>query len=242
MNIETHHINVQGIRVEVVRKPIKNLHLGVYPPNGRVRVAVPLAVNDDAVRLAVVSKLGWIKKQQAKFDSQIRQSAREYVTGESHYYLGRHYRLNVVESSERNRVALRNGRSIDLYIRKGSDLTQREKIVQGWYRKELKALALPLIEKWAVKLNLPAPRMGIKRMKTKWGSCSPKADRIWINLELIKKPTQCLEFIIVHEMVHFFERHHNERFLELMDQFMPLWRLSRDELNAAPLSHENWKY
>lgn len=242
MNIETHRITVSGITVEVVRKAIKNLHLGVYPPHGRVRVAAPLAVIDDAVKLAVISRLGWIKRQQAKFDAQPRQSQREMVNGESHYFLGRRYRLNVIEHNGAGKVVLRNKAAIDIYVRPGSDAEMREKVLQRWYREQLKALVPPLLEKWQQALGVQIADWGIKKMKTKWGGCNIKARRIWLNLDLAKKPVQCLEYIIVHELVHLLERHHNDRFVAYMEKFMPQWRFLRDTLNKSPLGHETWKY
>jgi predicted metal-dependent hydrolase len=242
MNTEKNQITVSGLTVEVVRKAIKNLHLGVYPPHGRVRVAVPLAVNDDAVRLAVIGKLAWIKRQQAKFDAQPRQSRREMVSGESHYFLGQRYRLRVIEHPGAGKVILRNKAFMDLYVRPATSAEQREQVLQRWYRQHLKALAPSLLEKWQEVLDLKIADWGIKRMKTKWGACTIDARRIWVNLELAKKPVQCLEYIIVHELVHLLERHHNDQFRKLMDQFMPQWRLHREELKRAPLGYENWDY
>lgn len=233
---------MSGISVEIVRKAIKNLHLGVYPPHGRVRVAAPLTVSDEAVRLAVIGKLGWIKRQQSKFEGQSRQSRREMVTGESHYYLGRRYRLNVIEHDGSARVELRSKTTMDMYVRPGAATPKREQILNDWYRQQLRALIPPLLEKWEPVLNVQTLEWGIKRMKTKWGTCSPAAQRIWVNLELAKKPPQCLEYIVVHELVHLIERHHNDRFLALMDQHLPQWQLSRAELNHAPLGHEEWGY
>lgn len=242
MNIERSRITVSGLPVEIVRKAIKNLHLGVYPPNGRVRVAAPVRVRDEAVRLAVISRLGWIKRQRTRFHSQERQSAREYVSRESHYFLGRRYLLNVIERNGPSRVS-RNGHTIlELQISKRAGRFRREQILLGWYRKNLKALILPLIEKWEAKMGTRVESWGIRRMKTKWGSCNSAEQRIWLNLELAKKPVRCLEYILVHEMVHLIERHHNDRFTMLMDQFMPNWRAHRDELNHAPLAHEMWSY
>lgn len=240
MSTEAHQITVGGLRVDVVRKPIKNLHLGVYPPHGRVRVAAPLAVSDDAVRLAVVTRMGWIKRQRAKFDAQPRQSERAYVSGESHYYLGQRYRLNLIEGARAGHVHVRSRRSLDLHVRNGSDATVRERVFLGWYREELRGRIAPLIDKWASAMEIPEPAWGIKRMKTKWGTCNIEATRICFNLELIKKPPQCLEYIVVHELAHFFERNHNDRFVAFMDRLLPQWRALRDELNAAPLSHEEW--
>ncbi len=240
MSIEVRQITVGGLRVDVVRKPIKNLHLGVYPPHGRVRVAAPVAVSDDAVRLAVVTRMGWIKRQRAKFDAQPRQSERAYVSGESHFYLGQRYRLNLIEGARAGHVHVRNSRNLDLHVRDGSDPIVRERVFLAWYRHELRKRAAPLVDKWATAMEILVPAWGLKRMKTKWGTCNIEARRIWLNLELIKKPPHCLEYIVVHELTHFFERNHSERFVSLMDAAMPNWRTVRDELNAQPLANEEW--
>ena len=240
MTIETHHLTVSGIKVEVVRKDIKNLHLGVYPPLGRVRVAAPLVVNDEAVRLAVIDKLGWIKRQRAKFTEQPRQSQREMFSGESHYVLGRRYRLRVHEVEAPARVALRGIASLDLFVRPGTSAEQREAVLMRWNREQLNALIPPLLEKWQPIIGVQAADWGIKKMKTKWGSCTPTARRIWFNLELAKKPAMCLEYIAVHELVHLLERNHTDRFTALMDGFLPNWRVCRETLNAGVLGHEVW--
>ena len=237
-----HQITVNDLVVDVVRKNIKNLHLAVYPPNGRVRVAAPLLVDDEAVRLAVVSKLAWIRRQQIKFANQERQSKREYISGESHYFQGKRYLLNVVYQHGTPKVDVRNNTEIDLFVRPGSNLSQREHVMLLWYRKQLRRAALPLLAKWEVIIGVQASDWRIKQMKTKWGSCNIEATRIWLNLELIKKPSRCLEYIIVHELVHLLERRHNDRFMALMDRFMPSWRLLRDELNREPLAHADWEY
>ena len=242
MSTEGVEIRVSGMVVQIVRKDIKNLHLGVYPPNGRVRVAAPLAVSDAAVRLAVIGKLGWIRKQQAKFVAQPRQSEREMVSGESHYFLGRRYRLRVIEHHGAAKVNLRGNSSIDLYTRKGSRGDEREQVLQRWYRAQLKALIPPLLHKWQLVLGVRVAGWGVKKMKTKWGSCNSNDRRIWLNLELAKKPVQCLEYIVFHEIVHLLERRHNDRFHALIDQFMPKWRLYREELNRTPLGHAMWEY
>jgi len=233
---------VGGITVEVVRKTIKNLHLGVYPPNGRVRVAAPLAVSDEAVKLAVVSRLGWIKRQQAKFDAQPRQSQREMIQGESQYFLGQRYRVNVVEHDKAGKVVLRTKTIMDLYARPEATAEQRERILQRWYRKQLKELVPPLLDKWQQTLGVQIDQWGIKKMKTKWGGCNVEARRIWLNLELAKRPVQCLEYIIVHELVHLLERRHNERFTAHMEKVLPSWKSLRALLNRGPLGHEVWKY
>lgn len=236
------HITVSGMAVEVVRKDIKNLHLGVYPPLGRVRVAAPLLVSDEAVRLAVIDKLGWIKRQQALFASQPRQSEREMVNGESHYFLGRRYRLRVHEQAVPARVAVRGARSLDLFVRPGATAGQREAVLQHWHREQLKALVPALLAHWQPLLAVEVAHWGIRKMKTKWGSCNVAARRIWLNLELAKKPESCLEYIVVHELVHLLERQHNERFTALMDRYLPDWRQRRETLKSSALGHEVWTY
>lgn len=242
MTTEMHHLSVSGIQVEVVRKDIKNLHLGVYPPHGRVRAAVPLVIDDEAVRLAVIDKLAWIKRQIANFAGQPRQSEREMVSGESHYFLGKRYRLRVREHAAPPSVAVSGVSCLDLVVRPGSDTSQRAAILLRWYREQLRTLIPPLLEKWQPVLDVQIAAWGIKKMKTKWGSCNPVSGRVWFNLELAKKPLPCLEYIVVHELLHLRERHHNERFALLLDTHFPMWRQNRDILNSAPLGHEAWAY
>jgi predicted metal-dependent hydrolase len=242
MSTEGGEIHVSGLPVEVVRKPIRNLHLGVYPPHGRVRVAAPLGVSDDAVRLAVIGKLRWIHRQRALFQGQPRQSRREMVSGESHYFLGRRYRLRVVAHTGPQKVVLRSRSFLELHVAPGMDVEQRDQTLQRWYRRQLRSMLPQLLNKWQAVMGVKVASCGIKRMKTRWGSCNADSARIWINLELVKKPVQCLEYILVHEMTHLLERHHNARFHELMDGFLPLWRQHREELNRAPLAHDDWDY
>jgi hypothetical protein len=234
-------IIVSGIHVQVVRKSIKNLHLGVYPPNGRVRVAAPLSMSDDAIRLAVVGKLGWIKRQRSRFDAQPRQSSREMVSGESHYFLGRRYRLRVLHHDAPAKVFVCNRTTIELDIRRQANADQREHALRRWYRQQLRRLIPPLLAKWQPILDVEVMEWGIRRMKTKWGTCNTKAGRIWLNLELAKKPRQCLEYIVVHEMTHLIARRHDARFLGLMNRYLPQWQRYRAELNSSPLSHEAWR-
>jgi predicted metal-dependent hydrolase len=240
MNTEMHQIIVNGLVIDVVRKDIKNLHLAVYPPNGRIRVATPLRINDEAVRLFTISKMAWIKRQQAKFLEQERQSAREFVSGESHYYQGHRYLLDVIYRDGTPTVTIRNNKTMDLFVRPGSDVTARERVLTTWYRRQLKEEIAPLITKWEVIIGVGVAEWGVKQMKTRWGTCNIKARRIWLNLELIKKPIHCLEYVIVHEMIHLFERHHNDRFVAYMNRYMPLWQHYRAELNRSHLGHEEW--
>lgn len=235
-------IVVSGVTVQVVRKNIKNLHLAAYPPDGRVRIAVPLHVDDDAVRLAVSSRLGWIRRQQERFAKQARQSRREMINGESHYVQGTRYRLRVVEAPGNPSVKIKGNATLQLTVRPGSTVDQREVVLERWHRERLRAQVAELIGKWEPVIGVTVTEFGIKKMKTRWGTCNTSAGRIWINLELAKKSPTCLEYIVVHEMVHLVERLHNDRFRELMDRFMPKWRLHRAELNRTPLSHEGWSY
>ena len=242
MSTEARSITVGGMAVDVVRKDIKNLHLGVYPPHGRVRVAAPLVVSDEAVRLAVIDKLGWIRRQKAKFAEQPRQSQREMVSGESHYFLGRRYRLRVHEHDGPAKVAVRGIASLDLFVRPGATQDHREAVLMRWHRAQLKALIPGLLEKWQPVLGVQVAAWGVKAMKTKWGSCNVSARRVWFNLELSKKPAQCIEYIVVHELAHLVERRHDDRFTALMDACLPAWRQQREVLNGAPLAHEEWDY
>jgi predicted metal-dependent hydrolase len=240
MTTEAHHLTVSGVRVAVVRKAIKNLHLGVYPPDGRVRVAAPLSVSDAAVRVAVIGKLRWIRRQQAGFQEQARQSERAMVPGETHYFLGRRYRLEVVSTEGPSRVVLRNRTVLELQAAAGMEAAQRERLLQRWYRDRLRELVPPLLEKWQAALGVEIAAWGIKKMKTKWGSCNADARRIWLNLELVKKPPECLEYLVVHELIHLIVRHHDERFRALMDRHLPRWPQIRRVLNAAPLASDTW--
>lgn len=228
-------IEVNGLLVAIVRKEIKNLHLGVYPPDGRIRVAAPFAVSDEAVRHAIIMRQGWIRKQQARFALQERQSQREMIDGESHYFAGQRYRLKIIESSGSSAVLLRGKATMELHVLPGSSREKREEILLRWYRDKLKGLIPGIISKWEPILGVAVAEWGVKRMKTKWGSCNPDKCRIWLNLELAKKDVKCLEYIVLHEMVHILERTHNDRFRGYMDQFMPSWKVLRDELNQAPL-------
>ena len=201
-------ITVRNITIDVIKKDIKNLHLAVYPPTGRVRIATPLEIDDEQIRLFAVSKLGWIKKHRKNFDNQNRETKREYVSGESHYFEGRRFLLNVIYQAGKLKIKIRNKTHIDLFVKEGSSLAQREKIMTEWYRTNLKKRISPLIEKWQKKIGVELREWRIKRMRTKWGTCNIEAKRIWFNLELSKKPNHCLEYIVVHELVHFIERHH----------------------------------
>lgn len=226
---------VSGIAVQVVRKPIKNLYPSVCPPAGRVRVAVPLHMTDDNVRLAIISRLSWIKKQQASFQAQPRQSEREMVTGESHYVFGKRYCLEVIERRGCHEVVLKNNSTLQLFVNPGTSTQNRALVLNEWYRDQLKAQIPDLLNHWQSAIGKQAGDWGIKKMKTKWGSCNIAQRRIWLNLELAKKPLECLEYVLVHELVHLLERHHNDRFKAYMDKYLPQWQRCRDILNREPL-------
>ena len=240
MNTKGHQLIINGLTVEVVRKDIKNLHIGVYPPDGHIRVAAPLLVDDEAVRLAITGKLRWLRQQQEHFHAQERQSKPEMLNRESHYFLGQRYLLNVIEHSKFSKVILQSKSTIDLYIKSNSTSETREKVLSEWYRSQLKELVPALLEKWCARLNIPALTWSIRKMKTKWGTCHIEERHIWLNLELAKKPLHCIEYVIVHEILHLLERHHNDRFTSHLDNLLPHWRSHRDELNQAPLGQEKW--
>lgn len=230
-----------NIFVDVVHKDIKNIHLSVYPPTGRVRISAPSRMDMDTIRVFAISKLGWIKRQQTKLKSQEREAPREFLNRESHYFKGKRYLLKVIEQDAAPWVELKHSK-IELHVRPQTSKEKMESILDEWYRSQLKALLPALIEKWEKKIDVQVNEFGIKKMKTRWGTCNREAKRIWLNLELAKKPGECLEYIVVHEMVHLLERNHNDRFILLMNEFMPKWRFHKEELNRSPLRHEDWEY
>jgi len=225
----------------VVFKDIKNVHLSVHPPTGRVRISAPSRMSIDTIRVFAISKLGWIKQQQRKLQEQDRETTREYLDRESHYVWGKRYLLTVSESNQAPSVELKHSRML-LRVRPGTDERLRHTIVEGWYREQLKNVAPPLIAKWEPLLGVKVERFFVQRMKTKWGSCNSGACHIRLNTELAKKPIECLEYIISHEMTHLLEPTHNARFRALMDRFMPKWQFYHDQLNRLPVSHEDWAY
>jgi len=234
-------IELGEIAVEVVKKDIKNLHLSVYPPAGRVRISAPLRMNLDTIRVFAISKLGWIKQQQKKLREQERETPREYLDRESHNVWGKRYLLKVVENGETSGVELKHNK-MHLCVRPGATDEKKQAIVEEWYRQQLKQAVPLLIAKWEPLIGVRVGRFFTQRMKTKWGSCRADSRSIRINTELAKKPPQCLEYIVVHEMVHLLEHTHSNRFTNLMDQFMPQWRFCRAELNRLPVRHDDWAY
>ncbi len=233
-------ISVGNIPIDVVRKSIKHLHLGVYPPEGRVRISAPLRFSDEAIRLFAVSRVVWIKKQKLKFAGQERQPKREYVSGESHYFQGKRYLLSVAEYNAPPKVNIRRKAYIDLYVRPGSHKVKRQEILNDWYRAQLKAAVPVLISKWQKIMGVRVADWGVKTMRTRWGTCNSKARRVWLNLELAKKPVYLLEYILVHEMVHFLERRHGQPFIARMNTLIPKWPAYKQELNKTILGHVDW--
>lgn len=232
-------IELGGVVLDVIKKDIKNIHLSVYPPTGRVRLAAPARMNLDTIRLFAISKLGWIKRQQKKLREQQRETRREYIDRESHHVWGRRVLLKLTEVDGPANVQLRHSKLL-LSVRPGTDETAREAILGGWYRQLLKADVAPLIATWEQRLNVRVAGFYVQQMKTKWGSCNPAARTLRLNTELAKKPKACLEYIVVHEMCHLIEATHGPRFLALMDQVMPAWRDTRALLNSLPARHEDW--
>jgi predicted metal-dependent hydrolase len=229
------------IVADVLLKDIKNVHLSVYPPSGHVRISAPEGMSLENIRAYAVSKIGWIRQQQSKLREQERTTPREYVDGESHYIWGKRYRLKVLESNDEVGVSIR-GSILELRIRPGTNISRREELYESWLRAQLKPVIVQLIEKWEPKLGVSLEAFHVRRMKTKWGSCSPSRRAIRLNTELAKKPIECLEYIVVHEMVHLLEPSHNQRFHRLMNEHFPKWQFYRDELNRLPVRHEDWRY
>lgn len=235
------HLILGELRMDVYRKDIKNLHISVLPPDGRVRLAVPEKMTETALRMAVVKRIPWIRKQQKAFAKQPRQSSRQMVTGESHYLWGRHYRLDIRDTVGKHQITV-GGQKIRMAVRQTTSTENRLALLNEFYREQLKLEISRLLPQWEKKIGVEASSVTVKRMKTKWGSCNPVSQNILINLDLARKAPECLEFILVHELVHLLERHHNERFMALMNKYLPNWCERRQLLNSSPLAHDSWAY
>jgi len=234
-------INLGDLVIEVVRKDIKHVHLSVHPPMGRVRMAAPSHLSQDALRAFVIGKLAWIRRQQAKLHAQERETPREFLDRESHYVWGRRRLLTIVEHHAAPLVELRHTR-LKLFVRPGTDAEGRSRVLEAWYREQLRSEVAPLLEPWQRRLRVQVTKVFVQHMKTRWGSCNPIAHTIRLNTELAKKPIACLEYILVHELLHILEPTHNARFVALLDQHLPGWTNRRDQLNRLPVRHENWTY
>lgn len=235
-------LNIGSMQMLLNRKPIKNLHISVLPPDGKIRISAPEHMTDTAIRMAVISRIPWIKKQQADFLNQPRQSEREMISGETHYLWGQRYRLDVIPTHGRHVVKPAGGHKLQLYVQPGTTTENRAQVLNAFYRSHLKQRIESLVEYWLPIVGVTPTAWGVKKMKTRWGSCNTDARRIWLNLELAKKPPECLEYILVHELVHLLERKHNERFKGYMERFLPDWRERRDLLNQSPLGFDKWGY
>jgi predicted metal-dependent hydrolase len=229
------------IAVDVVLKDIKNVHLSVYPPTGRVRISAPQRMKLGTIRLFAISKLSWIKQQQTKVREQERETPREYLDRESHYVWGKRYLLKLVEEPTAPRIELKHNKMI-LRISPGTNHYRKEDVVAQWYREQIKAAVPALIAKWEPVVGVNVQRVFVQKMKTQWGSCNPGSHSIRLNTDLAKKPRECLQYIVVHEMVHILEPTHNAHFVAAMDRLMPQWRVCRDQLNRLPVCHEKWDY
>ncbi len=234
-------IQLGDITVDVTRKKIKNIHLSVYPPTGAVRVAAPSRMGLPVIRVFVLSKLGWIRKQQKKLQAQDREPPREYLDRESHWVWGKRYLLKVIEEDRAPSVCLEHNQ-MTLSVRPDATLQKRHDVVDEWLRGLVKEALPELIAKWERILDVKVKGYSVRKMKTRWGSCTPRTGCIRINTDVAKKPPECLEYIVIHEMVHLLEPTHNKRFVALMDQFVPKWRLYKAELNRLPVRHEDWGY
>lgn len=234
-------LRLGDIGVDVVLKDIKNIHLSVHPPTGRVRISAPSRMNLDTIRIFAISKLGWIKQQQTRLLRQERETPREYLDRESHHVWGRRYLLKIIERDEPPSVELKHSWMF-LRLRPGTQDKKKQAVLEEWYREQIKKAVPPLITKWEPVMDVKVERFFVQRMKTRWGSCNAGTRSIRLNTDLAKKLPEFLEYIVVHEMVHLAVRHHNERFLRVMDRCLPNWKLLRQGLNDAPLAHTNWPY
>jgi predicted metal-dependent hydrolase len=235
----TEAIQLGDIEVAVTRKDVKNVHLSVHPPDGRVTLVAPPTTRTEVARAYAVSKLGWIRAQQAKLREQAREAPRLFVTRESHYLWGKRYLLSVVEHDEKPQVTV-DHRRITLHVRPGSSLDKRHAVMHEWHKALLHDAVPPLIETWEPRLGVTVEGYFLQRMKTRWGGCNARSGTIRLNTELVKKPKDLLEYVVVHEMLHLIEPTHSERYVGLLDQHYPSWREARAELNELPLAAEEW--
>jgi predicted metal-dependent hydrolase len=237
----TAQIQLGDMAVDVIRKDIKNVHLSVHPPTGRVTIAAPAHMSLDTIRVFAITKLAWIRQQQAKLQEQEREAPREYLDRESHYVWGKRYLLKISESDQPPAIELKHSKML-FHVRPGTGQTKCQAIMDEWYRQQLRLAAMPLMTKWEARLGVKVERVFVQRMKTKWGSCNHQSRNIRLNTDLAKKPPDRLEYLVVHELAHLLEPTHNARFVALMNQYMPKWRSHQDALNRLPVRHERWSY
>ena len=234
-------INLGDIAVDVILKDIENVHLSVHPPTGRVRISAPKRMSINTIRVFAISKLEWIKRQQTKLREQERETPRDYVDRESHFVWGRRVLLALAQSHEQPSVEVTHRRML-LRVRPGTTPSQMHAIVEKWYRQQVRKAVPALLARWAPALDVKVDRFFVQRMKTRWGSCSRARRAIRLNTDLAKKPLECLEYIVVHEMIHLIEPTHNARFVAMMDRALPQWRFRREQLNRLPVRHDDWAY
>jgi len=235
----TETIHLGDIMIAVNRKAVKNVHLSVHPPGGHVTLVAPTETRLEVARAYAISKLGWIRKQQKKLEDQARETPRRFIERESHYLWGRRYLMTVEYQEAKPSVSLDHKR-ITLTVRPGSDARKRAEVIHKWHKSLLHAVVPPLIRKWELKLKVVVAGYFLQRMKTKWGSCNHHAGHIRLNTELVKKPKDLLEYVIVHEMTHLLEPTHSDRFMTILAEHYPTWREARAELNELPLTAEVW--
>lgn len=235
-------MKVRDLQIEVISKDIKNLHINILPPDGRIRVSAPLIMTKESVRLAIVSKITKIRKEIKSFEEYQRESKKEMVSGESHFVDGKRYLLELIEINKPPSVIIKNMKTIELRARPNATRDKREQIMHEWLRNRMREKLDKLIPKWESKIGVNASYYGIRKMRTKWGSCNSAEKRIWLNLELAKKSIYCLEYVLVHEIIHLIEPKHSKQFFKLLDEYMPTWRMHRDTLDEPPLVHVDWDY
>lgn len=234
-------LQIGDISVEVIRKDIKNVHLSVHPPKGRVTIAAPTHMKLDTIRVFAIAKVKWIREQQKKLLKQDRETPREFLSRESHYVWGERYLMKVIEVDAPPSIEL-IGKRIVFQIRPDWDNTKKQELLDGWYRGLIKDAVPLLLARWEKKIGVKSNRIFVQRMKTQWGSCNPAAGNIRLNTDLAKKPPECLEYILAHELLHLIEPRHNDRFIKLMEQVMPKWQSHRKLLNSLPVRNEKWVY
>ncbi len=234
--IETNQLLIDNVMIDLVRKNIKNLHLTVHPPYGHVKISAPGRMRLETIQEFAESRLPWIRKQQEKILKQKRETPRQFVSNENHYLFGHKYILNIIENNSSSKVVIRNSSTIDMYVKPNVTIKRRRSLMNDWYRLQMKSVVPSLVEKWERRIGVKVNECNVKIMKTKWGTCNISDKRIWLNLELAKRHLHCLEFIIVHELIHLIERYHNKRFYSLMDKHMPLWKQYKADLNYLTIN------
>ncbi len=240
MSTKNKTIQISGIKVLVLKKDIKNLHLNILPPNGKVRVSAPLEMDQDAIHTFLATRISWIKKHRRHFLQQERQSPRHYISGESHYLFGKRYKLQINYIEQKPSVEIKGIKKIILNVQPESDADKRKEVLWEWYRDQLKQFLKPTIKKWEDKIGHKFSKWRIRKMKRSWGTCNEDKKNASFNLKLAQKPKSCIEYIVVHELLHLIERPHNNRFVELMDKYLPNWQHEKEKLNRQILAHEEW--